>query len=275
MEGAKSMRPALNGATCMKHPLAQEIPAAAASGFTGLELWWDKVVDYLKEHSVKELDALLKQSHIHAIGICPFAFSPFRDTEECRRDIQRGLEIAADIGCPMLTICSYGRPVQLSRRAAGEAYAKELEMLSKMAAKYGIRLAIEPVSGNSVFPGPLETLEVIQRAGNPENLGTLVDTFHYSKAGIDLETVGGLPAEKVFIVHINDSIEGEPEVLTDADRLYPTEGVLDLKGYMDALRTMGYNGYLSVEVFRRAYWEENIETICKRAKAGYDEMVKF
>lgn len=142
-----------------------------------------------------------------------------------------------------------------------------------MAEKYGIRLAIEPVSGNSVFPGPLETLEVIKRAGNPESLGTLIDTFHYARAGIDLETVRRLPAERIFIVHINDSVAGEPEQLTDADRLYPTEGVLNLKGYLDAIQTLGYDGGLSVEVFRRAYWEEPIESICTRVKAGYDAML--
>lgn len=109
------MKPLLNGATCMKHPLEQEIPAAAAAGFVGLELWWDKVVDYLKAHTVSDLAALLRENHIEAFGICPLAFSPFRETEGCRQDIARALEIAAAIGCPMLTICSYGRPIELSR----------------------------------------------------------------------------------------------------------------------------------------------------------------
>ena len=269
------MKPALNGASCMKHPLEQEIPAAAAAGFAGLELWWDKVRDYLKDHSAKDLDGLLKKNQIRAIGICPFPFSPYRETEKCREDIRRGLEIATAIGCPMLTICSYGRPVQLSRKEAGERYAEELALLSQMAGTYGIRLAIEPVSGNSVFSGPVETLAVIQQAGNPDNLGTLIDTFHYSKMGVDLETVAGLPADRMFVVHINDSVPGEPESLSDADRLYPAEGVLNLKGYIHALRTMNYHGYLSVEVFRRSYWDEDLETICRRAKAGYDAMMKL
>lgn len=269
------MRPALNGATSMKHPLEIEVTAAAAAGFEGLELWWDKVVSYLESNSINDLSMLLKENNVKAIGICPFAFSPYRDTDECRQDIHQGLKIAAEIGCGMLTICGYGRPIQISREEASCKFAEELKLLSEMAAKYDIKLAIEPVSGNTVFQNPLDTLQVIELAGNPENLGTLVDTFHYSRVGVSLDIVRKIPLEKMYIVHINDSIEGEGESLTDADRLYPTEGVLDLNGYMKALRDVGYDGYLSVEVFRREYWEEDIKTICNRAKAGYDAMVKF
>lgn len=269
------MRPAINGATSMNHPLEVEIPAAAAAGFEGLELWWDKVVDYVERYSVDELEALLKRENMKAIGICPFAFSPFRDTEICRKDIQNGLEIASRIGCTMLTICAYGRPVEFGWRQAAEKYAEELKVLSQMAARYGVQLAIEPVSGNTIFAGPTATLEVIRMAGSPGNLGTLVDTFHYSRMGIELEDVCAMPKEKIFVVHINDSAAGEAESLADPDRLYPTEGVLDLTGYMDALRAVEYDGYLSVEVFRREYWEEDIDTICRRAKAGYDKMVNL
>lgn len=266
------MKPAINGATTMQYPLEIEIPAAAAAGFEGLELWWDKVVAYLEEHSVEELKALLEREQVRAIGICPFAFSPFKETEQCRRDIQTGLEIASVIGCEMLTICPYGRPIQMDQEEARDAYAKELLLLMGMASKYGIRLAIEPISGHTLIPGPLETLDLIRRAGNPRDLGTLVDTFHYSRSGVSVETVRQIPLEKLFIVHVNDSIAGDAEGLVDADRLYPTEGVLDLAGYMRELRAVGYDGYLSVEVFRREYWREPVETICSRAIKSYDAM---
>lgn len=269
------MKPALNGATSMKHSLELEIAAVAEAGFEGLELWWDKVVNYLKTNSADDLSKLLKENKVKAIGICPFAFSPYRDTEQCRQEIQQGLEIAAAIGCKMLTICGYGRPIQISKEQASRKYAEELKLLSEMAEKYGVNLAIEPVSGNTVFQNPLDTLRVIELAGNPKNLGTLVDTFHYSRVGVDMDTVCSIPKEKLYIVHINDSIEGEGEGLTDADRLYPTEGILDLSAYMNVLREIGYDGYLSVEVFNRDYWEEDVKTICSRAKTGYDEMVKL
>ncbi|WNX86651.1 sugar phosphate isomerase/epimerase family protein [Agathobaculum sp. NTUH-O15-33] len=263
------MRPALNGATAMKYPLETEIPAAAAAGFEGLELWWDKVVAFMEAHTAKELKTLLEENRIKAIGICPFAFSPFRETAQCRADIARGLEIASVIGCNMLTICPYGRPIEMSKEKARQAYAEELRVLTAMAAEHGVRLAIEPISGHTLIPGPLETLDLIGRAGNPDNLGTLVDTFHYSRTGVDVETVREIPLDKLFIVHVNDSEAGEGESLADPDRLYPTEGVLDLAGYMENLRATGYDGYLSVEVFRRSYWEEPIETICDRAMKSY------
>lgn len=269
------MKPALNGATSMKYPLELEITAAAKAGFEGLELWWDKVVTFLLNNSINDLHELLQENNIKAVGICPFAFSPYRDIDECRRDIQQGLEIAAAIECDTLTVCGYGRPVQISKEEASHRFADELAYLSEMAEKYQVKLAIEPVSGNTIFQNPLDTLKIIELAGNPENLGTLVDTFHYSRVGMDPGIVCSIPVDKMYIVHINDSIEGEGENLTDADRLYPTEGVLDLAGYMKMLKKIEYQGYLSVEVFRRDYWKEDIDTICTRAKAGYDAMIKL
>lgn len=269
------MKPAINGATTMKYPLEVEIPAAAAAGFEGLELWWDKVVAYLEDHSIQDLDALLKQHRVKAIGICPFAFSPFKETEICRQDIRWGLEVARGIGCDMLTICPYGRPIQMPKEEARQAFAEELVVLTGMAAEFGIRLAIEPISGHTLVPGPLETLDLIRRAGHPKNLGTLVDTFHYSRSGVDVETVLDIPLDRLYIVHVNDSAAGEAETLADPDRLYPTEGVLDLKGCMRALRKLGYAGYLSVEVFRRAYWEEDVDVICRRAFQSFEALQKL
>jgi sugar phosphate isomerase/epimerase len=64
---------------------------------------------------------------------------------------------------------------------------------------------------------------------------------------------------------MNDS-PASPPVLqqTDADRVLPGEGVVDLKRVIANLRKIGYNGPLSLELFNRTLWKEDPTDVCRR-----------
>ena len=44
--------------------------------------------------------------------------------------------------------------------------------------------------------------------------------------------------------------------LQDGDRVWPGEGFFDLAGIMNALEAMNYDGFISLELFNPAYWEQ-------------------
>jgi sugar phosphate isomerase/epimerase len=52
-------------------------------------------------------------------------------------------------------------------------------------------------------------------------------------------------------VHFNDAAQLPPEEVRDNERLLPGEGVIDLKGFLQALKKIEYQDALSVEVFGR------------------------
>lgn len=269
------MLTAINAATTMPYSLREEIPAMGKAGIAGVELWWSKIEDFLKTESVEALSELLKENGVKPVGICPFPVSPFRDTQEKRDMFLRALEVCRAIGCELLTVCPEFCPINVKPEEAFKLLADEMSFFAQTADGYGVKLAIEPISRHTLVKGPLQALALIEAAGAPDNLGLLIDTFHYSCSAIPSEEIRAIPAEKLYIVHVNDCAAGMREELCDADRLYPTEGYIDLAAMMADIRATGYDGYLSVELFNREYWKEPAELICRKAKDSCEALMKL
>ncbi len=257
----------------MPYSLEADLQTAAAAGFQGVEIWWDKLVRFQENHTLADLRNMLSDNALSIAGLCPFLISPFRNTETLRADFLQALYVSSEIGCNLITVCPDFRPMDMTREEALKKHADAFAWHADQASKLGIRLCIEPIARHTLIPGPMEALALIESAGDPVNLGLLMDTFHYMCSSISPETVRKIPVEKLWIVHVNDSECGAIEELKDENRLFPTEGWINLKADIDALRSIGYNGYLSVEVFRPAYWQLPIDEINRRARVSLDQLI--
>lgn len=266
------MKSCINGATTMPYSLEQDVAAAARAGFDGLEIWWDKLVTYLDKHSLSDLKQLLDSSGVIPAGICPLRIWPFRDSELARQEFHDAVQLAPHIGCQLLAVCPDFQPARLSREEALAIHAKELSGMARLAADNGIRLTVEPIGGHTLVPGPSEALQLIEMAGAPANVGILMDTFHYFRSGVSDQEIEAIPLDKLDIVHVNDCEDGALNELTDAHRLYPTLGVIPAR-QLSLLKDGGYDGYLSVEIFRPEYWEQPIEEITGKAYTTLGELI--
>ena len=45
--------------------------------------------------------------------------------------------------------------------------------------------------------------------------------------------------------------------MTDGDRVYPGDGVAPLADILRTLREIGFDGYLSIELFNPTYWKQD------------------
>lgn len=268
------MNAVINGATTMTYALEEDIRAAASTGFEGVELWWDKVETYLKHHRTGELKSELEKCNLIPAGICPFLVSPFRDTLKLRETFKKALDAAEDIGCGLIVVCPDFRPAEMSIREGLKLHGEEFAWYADRAKEKGIKLAIEPIGGHSMIPGPMEALGLIELAGSPDNLGIVLDTFHYMRSGVTEEDILNIPKDRLYIVHINDSDKGMAEELQDKDRCYPFEGCIDLMRYKSLLQKIGYEGSISVELFRPEYWEEDIEVINRKAFSSIQKFLQ-
>ena len=145
--------------------------------------------------------------------------------------------------------------------------------MAKLAAENDLRLAIEPIGGHTLVPGPTEALELIEMAGSPSNVGILMDTFHYFRSLVSDDELKAIPVDKLYIIHVNDCEDGALNELTDAHRLYPTLGVIPLKQKLSILVDKGYDGFLSVEIFRPEYWEQPIQENVKNAYMYLNKLI--
>lgn len=251
----------------MPYPLEEDVRSAAAAGFPLIEVWAGKLAPYLARHSLAELRAALADQGLGVAAICPYTLQLFGEWQHGLEGVRRGLEVGAAIGAPLLLVCPDAPPAGMSAGEALQVASERARVYGEAARAAGLRLAIEPLGGHPFVPGPRQAMALIAAADHPQ-LGLMMDTFHYYKSRVPEADIQAVPASRWGIVHINDVPAGAPEGLTDADRLYPGEGVLPLVATLSSFARAGYRGAVSVEVFRRAYWELPIDEIARRAFAG-------
>ena len=65
------------------------------------------------------------------------------------------------------------------------------------------------------------------------------------------------------VVHMNDYPARPPRSeISDADRVFPGDGVAPLGLMLRTLHENGFNGFLSLEVFNRDYWRQDAHLVC-------------
>src|SRR5262249_9702606 len=84
----------------------------------------------------------------------------------------------------------------------------------------------------------------------------LPDVYHLYKGGSDFAGLGLLAPSAIGIFHVNDYPKIDRDKITDADRVYPGDGIAPLKEVFAALRKANYTGFVSLELFNRDYWKQ-------------------
>ena len=96
-------------------------------------------------------------------------------------------------------------------------------------------------------------------SGTGDPRATVVaDVFHMIRGGGSVDDLLQLTGDRLANFHIND-VPAQPDPLTqkDEDRVMVGEGIADLPRVIANLRTIGYRGPLSLELFNRDLWEED------------------
>src|SRR5207302_1935426 len=108
-------------------------------------------------------------------------------------------------------------------------------------------------------------IEVVREVDRP-NVGMVIDTFHFYAGGSRLDDIARVPIDKLFVVHLNGCEDLPRGQLTDAHRLYPGEGPIPIEAILRALRTNGFDGTCSVEIFRPDYWQQDPHEVARTAR---------
>lgn len=266
------MKTCINGATTMPYSLEEDIRAAGKAGFEQVEIWADKMDKYLETHSTDDLKNLLDASGVSASTICPYGMVLFGDKEPQLAAIDAAAAVASEIGCPTLLVCPDAPPPTMDRDAALDRAGEAAREYGDAAAKHGVRIAIEPLGMHPFVPGCNEALRILRIADHPA-LGLMMDTFHYYKSGVSMESIAKIPADKLFVVHVNDCQDRPRDQLQDSHRLYLGEGIIPLTKMFGVLKSIGYDGALSVEIFRQEYWDRPIDRITRESLNSLKRMM--
>lgn len=157
-------------------------------------------------------------------------------------------------------------PVSLDN--AAKYYREALDLGRKM----GVLPLCELWSSNAVL-GPLaHGIYVTTAAGDPD-ASLLLDIIHLYRSGTQFESLRQVNGGSLHIFHVNDYPQADdPARITDAQRVYPGDGIAPLNTIFRAMRDNGFRGYLSLELFNQDYYkkpaEENARTGLEKVRAA-------
>lgn len=267
------MKLAINPATTMPSSYEEDIAAYAGAGFEALEIWLGKVDDYLeKGNSVEDARALLDDNGLEVAGAC-FSGLSFDDGEEQQKSMEafRGrLEMCQALGAPSLVVIP-GVPGAGPSEETYRRLAEGMAEAGAVAEPFGVTLSIEFIKGHNLV-GSVRTATRIAREAGRDNVGVLFDTFHFYAGISKLASVGQMKPEEMVLIHLNDCPDVPLEMATDSMRVLPGEGVFPLKDILGAAADIGYDGYVSLELFNQQIWDMEV---VEAAALCYDKTDAF
>jgi len=268
------MKIALNGATTMYADLTTDIRAAGAAGYELIEIWSAKLREFLKTNTVADLKNLLTENNLEPYSINSIEHITFRNAEDyahIKAETEELSKIAAEIGCPYVVVVPGKLPENTTEEQIIKESVKVLNELADIAEKHGVGLAFEFLGQSDCSVQTLDLDKKIIEKVNRENVGLVIDTFHFYAGNSTLEAIETLDPKKLFIFHINDAEDLPKGDLNDAHRLYPGEGILPIKEIKERFDKIGYDRMVSIEIFRPEYWNENPFEVAIKAKAATEK----
>jgi 2-keto-myo-inositol isomerase len=270
------MKIAMNGATTMHADLATDIEAAGAAGFDYVEIWAAKLREFLKTSSVADLKKLIEGNNLEPYSINSIEHITFRNDTDYRK-IQAECEelsrVAAEINCPYIVVVPGKLPENATKEEITEESVRVLNELADISAKYNVGLAFEFLGQTDCSVQTLDFCKEIVEKVNRENVGLVIDTFHFYAGNSSFEAIETLDPKKLFIFHINDAEDMPRETLTDAHRLYPGTGILPIREIKQRFDKIGYDRMVSIEIFRPEYWTQDPFEVARRAKAATEKVL--
>jgi 2-keto-myo-inositol isomerase len=257
----------------MPYPLEEDIISASKAGFEGIEIWTAKLQRFLESHSLEDLKGMLDEYKLIPAALCPYGIRFFSDVDACMEELRNAARMANAIGCEVILACPDVPPPDMDEHTAWRVAGEQARRYGGAVSEYGVKVAIEPLGGHPFVPGPSEALKIVEGADH-DAVCIMMDTFHYYKSGVTIQQIEEIPIEKLALVHVNDCEDLPRERLSDGHRLYTGLGVIPLEEMLGVIKRKGYEGYLSVEIFREEYWRRPSLQICEEAKKHLDEVLR-
>ena len=251
-----------------KNPgILKYIEIASEAGYDGIEVWIRDIKAYLDEgNSLASLKQYIDDRGINvenAIGFAPWISGGSSGMEQMKEE----MEMLASIGGKRIAAPPAGVPADQSLDffMAGEKYAEILEL----GRSTGVMPQLEFWGASPVMWHIGQALTVAASANDPD-VRLLPDVYHMFRGGSGFDSLKMLNGSVIEIFHMNDYVGNIPRLeQTDADRVYPGDGVGPVKQVLRDLKSMGGVKVLSLELFNRKYWEEDPLLV---AKTGLDKM---
>ncbi|MGK2864121.1 MAG: sugar phosphate isomerase/epimerase family protein [Chitinophagaceae bacterium] len=251
--------------------LLQSIEIASKVGYDGMELWINDIKKYLDDgNTIQSLAKFISSKGIvveNAISFTAWMVDDDDKRKSALEVLEEEMKWMAVLGCKRIAAppagMEKGKPIDFQK--AGERYR---EILS-LGLKYKVMPQLEFWGASGTLFNFSQAL-AIAAAANDRNARILPDIYHLFRGRSGFEALQMVNGNVIEIIHINDYPASKPvDEQTDADRVFPGDGVAPVKQVLRDLKAMGGTKVLSLELFNKTYWAQDAMLV---AKTGLQKM---
>jgi len=254
-----------------KLSIVEKIEIASKAGYQAIEPWIRELDLYVKNGgNLIDLGKRIKDSGLtvpSAIGFVEWLVDDETRRKKGLEEAKRNMDMVQRIGGTRLAAPPAGATQQtdLSLFKAAKRYRALLDLGDQM----GIVAELELWGFSKALSRLGEVAFVAIESGHPKAC-ILLDIYHIYKGGSDFQGLRFLSGSVLPVIHFNDYPAEPPRAsITDAQRVYPGDGVAPLKSILHDLRVIGFRGFLSLELFNRDYWSQDALQV---ARTGLEKM---
>lgn len=251
--------------------LPEKIDIAARAGYDGIEPWIREIEQYQQAGgALNDLARRIRDAGLiveSAIGFAHWIVDDENRRRQALGQVQREMELLRQIGGTRMA----APPAGATRGGGIDLFqaAKRYAALLQLGERTGVLPQLEIWGSSKTLSRLGEAVFVAVESGH-EQACLLPDVYHIFKGGSEFHGLNLLGPRAVHVFHINDYPAAPPrKTITDADRVFPGDGIAPLEEILQTLSGIGFRGALSLELFNRDYWQRDPLEV---ARVGLEKM---
>jgi sugar phosphate isomerase/epimerase len=253
----RQMYVSLNGSLTRNMPWPDFARLASTTGYGGVDVNFSAAKTAGADATIAMLKELELQPAICNLPV-PYASPDEKAFKEALDELDENAKFANAIGLNrMMVVLSPGSQVPKEDRR--KFLRERLAPISEILARSQIRLGLELLGPLYMREGPKtpyqfiwtlpETVAFAKECG--PNIGVILDAWHWHHSGGTVPQIVAAGKSAIVHVHISDAKPAPPEEVRDNQRHMPGEGIIDLVGFLQALKKIGYEDGISPEPLGR------------------------
>jgi predicted hexulose-6-phosphate isomerase len=262
-------------AICFKLDWEAKLELARSSGFSFLELNVDAAADRLPRlYDGASASAIRRAAGSAGVPVETMALTanrgyPLGSEDAAVREkgldiVRRGIAFAHDAGIRLVHIAGYDEIGEKCNLKTESLFFKSIDACVREAAAAGVMLAIETM--DSPFMASVERIMAVVRMADSPYLQCYADVGNITASGLDPVRELHLGGRHIVGVHLKDT---KPGIYRDIPF---GEGTVDFDLCLEALNSIGYNGFFVAEMW--CYDDEEFHNYLPGAGAFLLEKLK-
>jgi sugar phosphate isomerase/epimerase len=269
---ADKKRLSLNQITTSSWSVAQAVEGCQRHGVPSIALWRHKIA----ETGLAECVRLVRSAGLHVSSVCRGGMFPAPTAAERQKNIEdnfRAIDEAAELNADSLVLV-VGGCQGIGIEAARAMVADGIAAVVPYARERKVRIGLEPL--HPMFAADRAVLNTIDQAlklaaaYDAAEVGVVLDVFHI---WWDPELAAAIAraSGRIFGFHVSDWLVPLPDVLLGRGLM--GDGVIDNRGIRALVEQAGYTGPIEVEIFNRALWDADPDTVLAQVVERFEQFV--